>query len=76
MKMTSTTQTKISSKLYRDAAIEAQTNNITVDEQVSLWAKVGKAALDNPDLPANFIKDILIAKKQASEPFSLRLTHT
>lgn len=76
MKMTSTTQTKISSKLYRDAAIEAQTNNITVDEQVSLWAKVGKSALDNPDLPATFIKDILIAKNQASEPFSLRPTHT
>lgn len=76
MKMTSTTQTKISSKLYRDAAIEAQANNITVDEQVSIWAKVGKAALDNPDLPANFIKDILIAKNQDSEPFSLRPTHT
>ena len=74
--MTSTTQTKISSKLYRDAAIEAQTNNITVDEQVSLWAKVGKSALDNPDLPATFIKDILIAKNQGSEPFSLRPTHT
>lgn len=74
--MTSTTQTKISSKLYRDAAIEAQANNITVDEQVILWAKVGKAALDNPDLPAAFIKDILIAKNQDSEPFSLRPTHT
>lgn len=74
--MTSTTQTKISSKLYRDAAIEAQANNITVDEQVILWAKVGKAALDNPDLPAAAIKDILIAKKQVSEPFSLREIHT
>ena len=74
--MTSTTQTKISSKLYSDAAIEAQANNITVDEQVSIWAKVGKAALDNPDLPANFIKDILIAKNQDSEPFSLRPKHT
>ena len=69
--MTSTTQTKISSKLYRDAAIEAQANNSTVDEQVILWAKVGKAALDNPDLPAAFIKDILIAKNQVSESFSL-----
>lgn len=76
MKMTSTTQTKISSKLYRDAAIEAQANNITVDEQVLLWAEVGKAALDNPDLPAAAIKDILIAKKQVSEPFSLREIHT
>ena len=74
--MTSTTQTKISSKLYRDAAIEAQANNSTVDEQVILWAKVGKAALDNTDLPAAAIKDILIAKKQVSEPFSLREIHT
>lgn len=74
--MTSTTQTKISPKLYREAAIEAQANNISVDELVSLWAKVGKAALDNPDLPANFIKDILIAKNQDSEPFSLREIHT
>lgn len=73
--MTSTTQTKISTKLYREAAIEAQVNNITVGEQVALWAKVGKVALDNPDLPATFIKDILIAKNQVSEPFSLRPTH-
>lgn len=74
--MTSTTQTQISSKLYREAAMEAKANNITVDEQVALWAKVGKAALDNPDLPAAVIKDILIAKNQASEPFSLRPAHT
>ena len=74
--MTHTTQTKISSKLYREAAMEAQANNITVGEQVALWARVGKAALDNPDLPAAFIKDILIAKNQVSEPFSLRPAHT
>lgn len=74
--MTSTTQTKLSSKLYREAAMEAQANHITVGEQVALWARVGKAALDNPDLPAAAIKDILIAKKQVSEPFSLREIHT
>ena len=61
----------IDTQLYREAELEANVNHITVDEQVSLWAKVGKAALDNPDLPANFIKDILIAKVQASESFSL-----
>ena len=62
---------EIDNQLYREAELEANVNHITVDEQVSLWAKVGKAALDNPDLPANFIKDILIAKNQVSEPFSL-----
>lgn len=74
--MPSTTQTKISSKLYREAAIEAQANNITVDEQVALWVRVGKAALDNSDLPVTAIKDILIAQNQVSEHFSLRPTHT
>lgn len=67
---------EIDTQLYREAELEANVNHITVDEQVSLWAKVGKAALDNPDLPANFIKDILTAKTQASESFSLRLMHT
>ena len=67
---TNTTRTKISSKLYREAALEAKKNYITTEEQVNLWAKVGKAALDNPDLPVTFIKDILIAKNQVSEQFS------
>lgn len=62
---------EIDTQLYREAELEANVNHITVDEQVSLWAKVGKAALDNPDLPAAAIKDILIAKNQVSEPFSL-----
>ena len=67
---------EIDAQLYNEAALEANENHITVDEQVILWAKVGKAALDNPDLPAAAIKDILIAKKQVSEPFSLREIHT
>lgn len=62
---------EIDAQLYNEAALEANENHITVDEQVILWAKVGKAALDNPDLPAAFIKDILIAKNQVSESFSL-----
>ena len=61
---------EIDAQLYNEAALEANENHITVDEQVILWAKVGKAALDNPDLPAAFIKDILIAKNQVSESFS------
>ena len=67
---------EIDAQLYNEAVLEANENHVTVDEQVILWAKVGKAALDNPDLPAAAIKDILIAKKQVSEPFSLREIHT
>lgn len=32
----------------------------TVQGQIELWAKVGRAALDNPDLPASFIAESLM----------------
>lgn len=34
----------------------------TADEQIESWALVGKAALDNPDLPINFVRDLLNVK--------------
>jgi hypothetical protein len=32
--------------------------------QLEFWAKVGKAALDNPDLPIEFVSELLVAKKE------------
>ncbi|BCU08473.1 hypothetical protein [Allochromatium tepidum] len=32
-------------------------------------AKVGRAALDNPDLPIEFVRDTLLALEEESEPF-------
>ena len=34
-------------------------------------AKVGRAALDNPDLPVEFVRDTLLALEEESEPFAL-----
>ena len=34
-------------------------------------AKVGRAALDNPDLPIEFVRDTLLAIEEESEPFEL-----
>lgn len=33
----------------------------TVQGQIEFWAKVGRAALDNPDLPASFIAESLMS---------------
>lgn len=44
----------------------------TAPHQIEFWAKIGKCALDNPDLSIEFIKDILISKQQdhsLAEPF-------
>lgn len=62
----------IEQDLYDSAVKESMVNDISVEEQIVLWARIGKNALDNPDIPAEVIKSILIANKQTSEPFVLK----
>jgi len=61
---------RIDDKLYEEAKRSAEAECRTVPLQVIYWAKIGRAALDNPDLPVEFVRDILAAKKQDDyEPF-------
>jgi hypothetical protein len=42
---------------------------------VEFWAKVGRAALDNPDLPASFVAESLMSMAEPREdslPFAPR----
>lgn len=47
--------------------------NRSTPKQIEYWAKIGKIAEENPDLPYDFIKDILLALQQAengeTEPY-------
>ena len=54
----------IDDELYNDAKHAAEAEDCTVPLQISHWAKIGKAALENPDLPGEFIKDILAAREK------------
>ena len=60
---------RIDDELYKHAKESAAAEFRTVPLQVAYWAKIGKAALDNPDMPIEFIRDVLIAKELKSEPF-------
>ena len=62
---------EVDQQLYQDAAAAAAQNHITVDEQIDMWARVGRTALDNPDMPVAAIQDLIVASKQQSEPFVL-----
>ena len=62
---------EVDQQLYQDAAAAAAQNHITVDEQIDMWARVGRTALDNPDMPVAAIETILKAKKQPTESFVL-----
>jgi hypothetical protein len=55
---------KISDHLAASAAIFAKVESRSLAGQVEYWAKLGKIAEENPDLPISFIKDILIGQAQ------------
>jgi hypothetical protein len=61
---------RIEDTLYDQAKTAASAEFRTIAGQIEFWAKIGKAALDNPDLPIDFVRDILIARGEARESFT------
>jgi len=55
-------------KLSRDTILEAHKYaavfSRSVSNQIEHWTKIGRIAEENPDLPYNFIKDILISMEE------------
>ena len=63
---------RIDPDLYKRAKKEAAIEHRTIAGQIEFWALIGKAALDNPDLPIDFVRDLLVAKaesKSLATPF-------
>ena len=65
--MTTSTSIRIDQKLYEQAKGEALAEHRTIAGQVEYWAKVGRAALDNPDLPVSFIAESLASMAESRE---------
>lgn len=59
MPMSATTSIRIDQSLYNQAKADAAVEHRTISGQIEFWAKVGRAALDNPDLPVSFIAETL-----------------
>lgn len=62
---------RIDDALYETAKVRAKAEMRSIPQQVAYWAKVGRAALDNPDLPIEFVRDTLQAMEEESESFEL-----
>ncbi|APF02031.1 TPA: hypothetical protein ACJ5DT_002451 [Legionella pneumophila] len=63
---------RIDENIYNEAKKVAAAEFRSIPNQIEYWAKLGKCALDNPDLPVEFIKDVLLSKlqdKSLAEPF-------
>ena len=64
---------RIDDALYEQARAQAQAERRTIAGQIEFWAMVGRTALDNPDLPIDFVRDLLIARAEGpslATPFS------
>jgi hypothetical protein len=63
---------RIDDALYEQARATAQAERRTIAGQIEFWAQIGRTALDNPDLPVDFIRDLLVARREGeglSTPF-------
>ena len=63
---------RINQDIYNDAKSVARAEHRSIPHQIEYWAMLGKCALDNPDLPIQFIKETLAAKlldRSLAEPF-------
>ncbi len=56
---------RIEDELYISARNQAKAEHRTIAGQIEFWAKVGRAALDNPDLPIDFIAESLISMAES-----------
>lgn len=58
------TAIKISEDLVASAKPYAAAMQRSVTKQIEYWAKLGKAAEENPDLPVGMILDILVSMEE------------
>ena len=68
----STISVRIDEALVDAARAAAKAEFRTVQGQVEFWAKVGRAALDNPDLPVSFVAESLASMaepRSQAQPF-------
>ncbi len=55
---------RISNKLMNEAKTRSKVENRSLTGQIEYWAKIGKIAEENPDIPYTLLKEILIGLEQ------------
>lgn len=63
------TAVRISRKLIDRAKIQSKVENRSITGQIEYWAKIGKVAEENPDLPFSQIKEIMIGLEQLENEY-------
>ena len=56
---------KLSDELVEDAKAVAAAEHRSVPRQIEYWARIGKAVLENPELPLRMIQDTMLSLEEA-----------
>jgi hypothetical protein len=56
---------KLSDALVEDAKAIAAAEHRSVPKQIEYWARIGKAVLENPELPLQVIQDTMLSVEEA-----------
>jgi hypothetical protein len=65
--MTASISIRINQELYEQAKQDAEIEHRSISGQIEFWAKLGRAAIDNPDLPISFIAESLASMREPRE---------
>lgn len=68
----STVSVRVDAGLFAQATAVGRGECRSGAQQLSYWAMLGKNALANPELPIEYIQQLLVAKELATEPFEFR----
>lgn len=55
---------KLSDELVEDAKTHAAAEHRSVPKQIEYWARIGKAVLENPELPLRLIQDTILSREE------------
>ncbi len=58
------TAVKVSDELFKNAKIKSKIFKRSIAGQIEYWAKIGQMIEDNPDLPLQFLQDVLVGREQ------------
>ena len=55
---------KLSDSLVEDAKPYAAAEHRSVPKQIEFWARIGKAVLENPEMPLRLIQDTILSREE------------
>jgi hypothetical protein len=58
------TTINLSEQLVEEAKPFAQAMHRSISEQIEYWARLGKVAEENPDLPTSMLQDMLVSMEE------------